>query len=182
MGDPVEFVSRNPASLNAVLVDARPILERIAERMCASSADAADLVQDTIERAIRVGVPIDVQNPRAWLTTMLHNLFIDRCRSASRQPPHEPLDDTHDNVTYLDAEEHEPVWSRATLDDIRAALEQINPTFREVYVLHTFELRPYEEIAARLKISRVTVGTRLTRARLLLRKVLVARLGPEARR
>jgi RNA polymerase sigma-70 factor (ECF subfamily) len=187
MGDPVEFVSRKPASLNAALVEATPILHRIAERLCASSADAADLVQDTIERAIRVGLPADVQNPRAWLTTMMHNLFIDRCRAAARQPHHEALDeahethDAHDNVTPLDADDHEPVWSRATLDDVHAALDKINPTFREVYVLHTFECRPYEEIAARLKISRVTVGTRLTRARLMLRKVLVGRLGQEAK-
>ncbi|HEU4732297.1 MAG TPA: RNA polymerase sigma factor, partial [Kofleriaceae bacterium] len=127
-------------------MDARPILERLAARLCASSADAADLVQDTLERAIRVGLPVDVQSPRAWLTTMLHNLFVDRCRAAVRKPPHELLDETHethDNVTRLDADEPEPLWSRATLDDLHAALEQIHPTSREVYVLHSFERRSY---------------------------------------
>ena len=63
---------------------------------------------------------------------------------------------------------------------MHAALDIIDPAFREVYILHTFEHRSYEEIAAQLKISRVTVGTRLTRARMRLRKVLSEMLGLEA--
>jgi len=181
MGDPVEFLTSKATTIDAALADARPVLLRIAARLCATSADAADLVQDTLERAMRVGLPADVKNPRAWLTTMMHNLFIDRCRAAARGPQHEPLDEVHDNITRLDLDHHEPAWTRATIDDVRAALDKINPMFREVYVLHTFEDRSYEEIAAHLKISRVTVGTRLTRARLRLRKVLVERLGLEAK-
>jgi len=181
MGAPVEFLTSKATTIDATLADARPVLLRIAARLCATPADAADLVQDTLERAMRLGLPAEVKNPRAWLTTMMHNLFIDRCRAAARMPQHEPLDQVIDNVTPLDPDNHEPAWARATIDDVRAALDQINPTFREVYVLHTFEDRSYEEIAAHLKISRVTVGTRLTRARLRLRKALVERLGLEAK-
>jgi RNA polymerase sigma-70 factor (ECF subfamily) len=183
MGDPVEHATGQSRALNDVLTEVNPILARIAERLCATAADAADLVQDTVERAMRQGLSPDVHNPRAWLTTMMHNLFIDRCRAAARVPPHEPLDEVHDNVTPLesDNDNDEPAWSRTTIDDVRAALDKIHPTSREVYILHTFERQSYEEIAARLKISRVTVGTRLTRARLRLRKVLVGRLGPGAK-
>lgn len=181
MGDPVEFLTSKATTVGAALADARPVLLRIAARLCATSADAADLVQDTLERAMRLGLPAEVKNPRAWLTTMMHNLFIDRCRAAARMPQHEPLDNVADNITSLELDNHEPAWTRATIDDVRAALDEINPTFREVYVLHTFESRSYEEIAAHLKISRVTVGTRLTRARLRLRKALVERLGLEAK-
>lgn len=182
MGDPVQLVTGQARALKDVLADAVPVLTRIAVRTCTTAADAADLVQDTVERAMRQGLPPDVHNPRAWLTTMMHNLFIDHCRAAARVPQHEPLDEVHNNVTPLevDSDNEEPAWSQTTLDDVRAALEMIDPTFREVYILHTFERQSYEEIAARLKISRVTVGTRLTRARLRLRKVLVGR-GPEAK-
>jgi RNA polymerase sigma factor (sigma-70 family) len=64
-----------------------------------------------------------------------------------------------------------------SLDDVKLALESIDPPYRDVYVMHTFEGQSYEVIAERLKISRVTVGTRLTRTRKQLRKLLVKRFG-----
>ena len=75
----------------------------------------------------------------------------------------------------------EPAWSRITIDDIRDALEVIDPVYREVYQLHTFENRTYDQIAHQLGIQRVTVGTRLNRARKKLREVLVARFGLETK-
>jgi len=181
--DPVRHVS-GKATLNAVLADAAPILAKIAQRLYRSASDANDLVQDTIERAIRIGLPEDVHNPRAWLATMMHNLFIDRCRKAARAPVHEPLDDVHDamNLTPLSLDAPEPNWSDATIEDVRAALDQIDQEFRKVYIMHTFEQRSYEQIAAELKISRVTVGTRLTRTRKLLRKLLVKQIGRGTKR
>jgi RNA polymerase sigma-70 factor (ECF subfamily) len=164
------------------MADAAPVLARIAQRLCGGSPDAADLVQDTIERAMSRGIPDDVHNPLAWLATMMHNLFIDRCRAASRAPQHESLGEIHDNITPLGIDSPEPAWSRVTIDDVKAALEAIDPQFREVYVMHTFEQRSYEEIAARLKISRVTVGTRLTRTRKQLRALLVKQVGRRGRR
>ncbi|MEO8552695.1 MAG: RNA polymerase sigma factor, partial [Kofleriaceae bacterium] len=162
-----------------VIGAAKPALAQVAERLCATKADASDLLQDTLERATRQGIPADVRNPRAWLATIMHNLFIDRCRSLQRQPIHEPLEEGHnDAVESLDTTD-EPAWGRATMDDVRRALDQIDPTFARVYRLHTFEHHSYEQIATALKIERVTVGTRLNRARKMLRQVLVKRLGLE---
>jgi RNA polymerase sigma-70 factor (ECF subfamily) len=56
----------------------------------------------------------------------------------------------------------------------------LDPLYREVYKLHTFEHLTYGEIAQRLSIQRITVGTRLTRARKRLREALVQRFGLEA--
>jgi len=179
MGDSVERMPGRALVAGTVLADAAPILNKLAARLCETPADAADLVQDTLERAMRQGIPADVRNPIGWLTTMMHNLFIDRCRAEARRPPHEPLDEVHDNITPLEVVSAEPAWSRATIEDLRAALDKLSATYREVYELHTFEGLSYEVIAERLKIHRITVGTRLTRARQELRKVLVVRLGVE---
>jgi RNA polymerase sigma-70 factor (ECF subfamily) len=176
--EPVEHVSGKATTLHAVLADAAPLLTRLAHRLYGNAQDASDLVQDTLERAMRQGLPADVKSPRAWLATVMHNLFIDRCRAAARAPAHEPLEDVHANVTPLTIDSREPAWGDVTIDDVRAALDTIDPQFREVYIMHTFEHRPYEDIAAQLKISRVTVGTRLTRTRKMLRKALVKRSGP----
>ncbi|HEY0251843.1 MAG TPA: sigma factor-like helix-turn-helix DNA-binding protein, partial [Kofleriaceae bacterium] len=83
-----------------------------------------------------------------------------------------------DVVTPIDATD-EPAWGRVTIEDVRAALEHLDPTFATVYRMHAFEHRSYEQIASALKIERITVGTRLNRARKMLRQVLVKRLGLE---
>ena len=166
-------------SLGVVLRDAEPALSRIADRWCANAADGRDLVQDTFERATRQGLPPDLRSPRAWLMAIMHNLFIDRCRAAARRPTHEPLD-VHGDRFATASDAAEPVWSRIEVADVRAALDELDPTYSEVFALHAFEDWSYEELAQRLAIPRLTVGTRLTRARRKLRAVLVRRFGLEA--
>jgi RNA polymerase sigma-70 factor (ECF subfamily) len=165
-------------NLQAALVDAEPALMRLAERLCASHADTLDLVQDTFERAMRQGLPPGVRSPRAWFATVMHNLFVDRCRAAARQPSCDALDD-QDDIVPLEAHAPEPPWTQITVEDIRDALDEIDPTFRDVYVSYTFDHRSYEQIAEQLAIQRVTVGTRLTRARKKLRDILGKRFGVE---
>ena len=166
-------------SLQATLVDAEPTLTRLAERLCASQADMLDLIQDTFERAVRQGLPHGVRSPRAWLATIMHNLFIDRCRAAARRPSCEVLAEDHGDILPLEAHPPEPPWSQITVEDIRDALDELDPTFRDVYVSYTFDHRSYEQIAEQLSIQRVTVGTRLTRARKKLRDILGKRFGVE---
>jgi RNA polymerase sigma-70 factor (ECF subfamily) len=168
-----------PEGLAAAYADIRVQLMRFAERLCGNAADAEDLVHDMFERAMRQGVPREVRNLHAWLTTNLHNLFIDRCRSIARRPSHESIKDKHDNLTQLEPDGPEPPWSRITTADIRVALGEIDPVYRDVYVLHTFQHLSYEQISQRLRIQRITVGTRLNRARKKLRDVLIARFGLE---
>jgi RNA polymerase sigma-70 factor (ECF subfamily) len=160
--------------LAATWKHAEPQLRRLAERMCRSRADAADLVQDTFVRAAKVGIPIEVRNPSAWLTTTMHHLFIDRCRAEARKPTQEPLSVVHEGVVQYQREP-EPAWCELSIDDVHAALPELEPIYREVYAMYTFEHRSYEAIAARLGIDRVTVGTRLSRARRMLREVLSKR-------
>jgi RNA polymerase sigma-70 factor, ECF subfamily len=167
--------------LEAVFAQVRPTLMRMAERMCGNRADAEDVLQETFLRAVRHGIPPEVRNLAAWLTTMLKNAIVDRCRSMKRRPSHEPMTDHHDGLTQLEPDGPEPAWSNITLDDIRDALDALEPVYREVYRLHTFEDRTYDQIAHQLGIQRVTVGTRLNRARKKLREVLVARFGLEAK-
>jgi RNA polymerase sigma-70 factor (ECF subfamily) len=167
--------------LKAVFGQVQPTLMRMAERMCGNRADAEDVLQETFLRAVRHGIPPEVRNVAAWLTTMLKNAIVDRCRSMKRRPSHEPMTDNHDGLTQLEPDGLEPAWSNITLDDIRDALDALEPVYREVYRLHTFEDRTYDQIAHQLGIQRVTVGTRLNRARKKLREVLVARFGLEAK-
>ena len=165
--------------LSQALRDAEPLLRTIANRLCRNASDAKDLVQDTFERALRFGGEHPPRNPCAWLVTILHNLFIDRCRALARRPALEALDEGRATAASEPCESAQPAWSRVTLADVRAALEEIEPDFRRAYEMHVFEQRSYEEIAVSLGLQRVTVGTRLNRARHQLRAVLRRRLGEE---
>ena len=166
-------------TLQAALVDAEPALLLIAARLCGNSADASDLVQDTLERAMRQGIPAGVRSTCAWLTTIMHNLFVDRCRAVARRPSHECFEDLPGEIAQIEPDVAEPEWNRLTVDDIRDALEAIDQVYREVYNLRTFEHLSYEQIAKQLSIQRITVGTRLNRARKRLRAILVSRFGLE---
>ena len=161
--------------LAATWKHAEPRLRKLADRLCRGTADAADLLQDTYERAAKTGMPEDIGNPCGWLTTIMHNLFVDRCRANARKPVQETLGDAHEAIVQNDDPAEEPPWGTLTIDDVRAVLPQLDRIYREVYELHTFKGRSYEAIAARLKIDRVTVGTRLSRARKMLREVLSRR-------
>jgi len=168
-----------PMRLEEALVDAEPALKRLAVRLCENSVDAHDLLQDTFERAVRQGISPEVRSTCAWLATIMHNLFVDRCRAAARHPNHEEFEESHSNVTQLEPDAPEPAWARITVEDIHEALEQVEQMYRDVYRMHTFEHLSYEQIAEQLAIQRITVGTRLNRARKRLREVLVKRFGLE---
>ena len=162
-----------------LLTSAEPALRRLAQRLCPDGIDVHDLVQDTFERAMRRGIPPEVRSPQAWLATVMHNLFIDRCRAAARRPAPEMLEDDHGHVVPLEPDADEPAWTGITTADVRAALEQIGPVYRDVYRMHTFEHLSYKQIAEQLQIEPFTVGTRLCRARKRLRDLLDKRFGLE---
>jgi RNA polymerase sigma-70 factor, ECF subfamily len=142
----------------------------LALRLCGNTADAADLLQDTFERAYRsYGQLPDGANERAWAAAILHNRFIDGCRRKKRTPIHEPVEEMH---VAPESEPPPPAWLDITAEQVQAALAQIGDEFRVVYELATAHNRSYKEIAAQLSLPAATVGTRLIRARRKLRRLL----------
>ena len=162
-----------PAGDRAFAVAVReiePVLVGLARRLTGNASDADDLVQETYVRALKAWDRYDDRgNLRSWLASILHNLFIDRCRKAKRAPRAEKIDE-------LEVPMPEPVapptWAQVTPEQVRAALDAIGDDFRRVYELHTAG-RSYDQIAADLGIAKNTVGTRLLRARKKLKEILV---------
>src|SRR5260370_31680734 len=71
-----------------------PALQRYARTSVRDAADADDLVQDTLERAIsRWHQRRSDRETRTWLFTILHNLAINHLRRAARRGRGGPLDD-----------------------------------------------------------------------------------------
>jgi RNA polymerase sigma-70 factor (ECF subfamily) len=152
------------------------LLTAMARRLCGNDADAADLVHDTYERALRAWDRYAERgNQRSWLIAILNHLFIDRCRKVRRVPPPASLDDVEIAAPEPCAP---PAWSSLTPEQVEAALATIGAAFRRVYQLHALG-RSYEQIAAELQIAKATVGTRLIRARKKLKDALLREIGDE---
>lgn len=154
----------------------KAVLDGVARRLCQNREDADDLVQDALERAMRNADKLtEPGRARAWLITVMHNLFIDRCRRKSRNPRHDALDE--DRQGGPPEPRLAPVWGDVTVDDVRAAVRELPGEFRRAYEMHAFETRSYDDIAKTLGVPKSTVGTRLLRARRKLRALLATRHG-----
>jgi RNA polymerase sigma-70 factor (ECF subfamily) len=156
----------------------RGALYAFAVRLSRDEHEASDLVQDTLERALRrIETYSPETNARAWLFSILHNAFIDRCRRRSSEPKGPRAEEID-----LAAEEpsEPPRWTALGADDVAAAVARLAPDFREVYELHAIEGLAYQEIARRLGLPMNTVGTRLARARKKLRALLESQDEEEA--
>jgi RNA polymerase sigma-70 factor, ECF subfamily len=156
--------------MELVLRDDVSALAALARCLCGNSADADDLVQDTLERALRADSRyVERGTRRGWLATILRNRFRDRYREKSRHP--------EQSVTIDKLPSPEPdepaLWENFNEDQIAAVLDELDPGFRRVFELHTMGYA-YKEIASELDISIKTVGTRLFRARTKLREILLA--------
>ena len=159
-----------------LLREHEPVLFALARRQCGSAQDAQDLVQDTFERALRnLHTLRPDANVRAWLVTLQHHLFIDRCRRLKRDGgAHVNAEEAEVEARFaVPAPEPEPAWASVTETQVQDALQTLNADFRAVYQLHALEGRSYQEIAEILKIAKATVGTRLIRARQKLKRLLM---------
>jgi RNA polymerase sigma-70 factor (ECF subfamily) len=151
-------------------------LRGFALKLCKSASDADDLVQDTLARALPALPSLQPgTNARAWLLSILHNLFIDRCRRGVREADRVSAQSV-EHLLPAPEPSPEPAWARLGTADVDRALDQLDTGFRDVYRLHA-RGQSYDQIASALSIPRATVGTRLLRARKKLKALLFG--GPE---
>ena len=147
------------------LIEHLPRLRRYARALTGDACRADDLVQDTLERAL---AKLDLWQPgsdlRAWLFTLMHNLFVNQLRV--RRPQGTAIDDALDQP--VSGGQLEAMTAR----DIHAALERLPEEQREVLLLVGLEQFGYAEAAQVLGVPVGTVMSRLARAREKMRQML----------
>jgi RNA polymerase sigma-70 factor (ECF subfamily) len=122
----------------AVFEAHRPLLFSIAYRMLGSASEAEDVVQDVWLRA-RQDEHSDVRSARAYLTTIVTRLSIDRLRSADRTRLQYPGPWLPEPLAEPNQESVELASSLTTA--FLVLLEQLTPTERAVFLLReVFEL------------------------------------------
>jgi RNA polymerase sigma-70 factor (ECF subfamily) len=161
--------ARHKRRVDQLITNHDAYLRGLARKLCRAHVDPDDLVQDLFEKLMRSQPLPDIVNERAWLGRVMHNLFVDRLRRqlARREDPIERV---------VEAPPDERVWWESLTEDaVRAAMTTLPPEQRETFELFAFEGQSYEAIANRLGIAKATVGTRILRARLRIREILVAK-------
>lgn len=155
------------------LVRQQAALRQRAFRLTRNAPDADDLVQETIERAMRSACQFKTgSNLTAWTAQIMRNVFIDRCRESVRMRTLAVLD-----IECLPAHDAKT----PTLPDllpvgaIDVAIEELEPLHQQIVHLAYRERLNHRDIANRLKIPISTAGVRLWRARQRLRTALERR-------
>ena len=162
-------MSRTSApDFEAALLPHLDLLYRVALRYTGEPAQAEDLVQDTVLRALRGWDGFRPgSNARAWLLTILRNTFISGYRRARREPvATEP--EALERASAAASASSDPAgefFTRIVDERILAAIEALPEDFREVLVLSDVEGLGYAEIAGIVDAPVGTVKSRLHRAR-----------------
>jgi RNA polymerase sigma-70 factor (ECF subfamily) len=163
------------AAFGQVVLPELPVLRGVAYRLCRNEDQARDLVQDTLEKAL---IHFDRFVPgtqfRSWLIAIMRNTFTDGWRKANTRP--ELVGLAHGDGVAAPAPEAAPAWQQIDVEAVRIALVRVPEPLRTTLDLYVNERLSYANLAARLKVKPITVGTRLLRARRCLRKLLADEL------
>lgn len=156
-------------SADTQIVEFIPRLRRYARVLTRGDIIAADdLVQDCLERALdRIDRWRRGTDMRAWLFTIMHNLYVNQVRRGNTGPRFVALSERQ-------VEPAAPARAErcAELSELRSAIENLPDQQREILVLVSIEGMRYREVASILGIPEGTVMSRLSRARRQLRQVL----------
>ncbi|WP_418005619.1 RNA polymerase sigma factor SigI [Mycobacterium sp. PDNC021] len=153
-----------------------PYLVNLAYQMLGDVGDAEDVAQEAFLRLSRTA-PGEIEDVRAWLTTVAGRLCLDLVRSA-RARREQPTDLEQDAIPELPSAEPDPA-DRITLDDevsgaLLRVLRQLSPGERVAFILHDVFGVPFESIAE-------TVGRPVGTCRQLARRARAKVAGTEVR-
>jgi RNA polymerase sigma-70 factor, ECF subfamily len=155
------------------LLAAIPRLRRYARVLTGDPARADDLVQETLARGWEkrrlwaAGTDL-----RAWLFTIMHNVFVNQRAMAVRESQNVSLDAEGDAGAAWQVPVRAPQQTHVELLEVLRQLAKLPPEQREVLVLAAVDEMRYEEIATMLSIPVGTVMSRLSRAREKLRRAM----------
>lgn len=153
------------------LIALLPRLRRFGLATCRDQAQADDLVQAAVEKALKAraqwqpGSRLD-----SWMFRIMQNLWIDQVRSARHQSPvdePEELEQVAEDVPW-----DRVVEAQMTLDRVLAVMRTMPEAMRSVLALVSIDGLSYAEAAEVLEVPIGTVMSRLSRARAELMKRL----------
>ena len=154
------------------IVKSLPALKPFALRLTKDRDDALDLLQETVLKAYSNKEKFtEGTNLRAWLYTIMKNTFITNYQRMVRR---KTFIDNTENLHYINSSDsiaENLAFSSFALKDINHAIEKLENTYREPFMMH-FRGYKYFEIADKLNIPIGTVKNRIHIARKELKHLL----------
>jgi len=136
-------------------------LRRYARALLRNRADAEDLVQEALARAIARADSFQTgTNMRAWLFTILHNVHVNQVRSRASRPDEVTVESVENRLTTPARQEE-----RVEVREMMRALDELPDEQRQVLLLVALEGLKYEEVAEMIGVPIGTVMSRLSRGR-----------------
>jgi RNA polymerase sigma-70 factor (ECF subfamily) len=139
-------------------------------------AAAEDLVQETYVRAIQATDRLRLgSNMHGWLFTILRNVWLNQLRKSRNGPQLVEIEADNgaaNDIAEQSKDSHHRYVSKIEAEQVRAAIDELPVTFREIILLREYEDLSYQEIASAMNCPVGTVMSRLARARAKLRELL----------
>jgi RNA polymerase sigma-70 factor (ECF subfamily) len=147
-----------------------PRLRRFAHTLSRDAADADDLTQATVERALRSraqwepGTRLD-----SWVYRIMRNLWVDTIRSRGRREDlHVPVEEAE----RIGADPRAGIEASIDLRNAMNAMQRLPDEQREIVALILIEGFGYRECSEILELPIGTVSSRLVRGRTALLKMM----------
>lgn len=154
------------------VVDLQNFLKPYALHLTNDLEDTNDLLQETMYKALNNREKFeDGTNIKAWLYTIMKNIFINNYRRKGRlRVSH---DDTEEGFFLDYGQLHEPnrAQSKMVMDDLEKVVAKLQDEYRIPFMRH-FEGYKYQEIANELRLPLGTVKSRIFLARQELKRML----------
>ncbi|MDB4941071.1 MAG: polymerase sigma factor [Labilithrix sp.] len=168
------LVAKDLASLQRGLVELVPELRGRACRLTGNPTVADDVVQDTIERALKFSAQYERgTNLRAWVYQILFSVFVTRYRRTRREK-NALRSLACDPCAWTMPERFAAPESGVSLSkSTKGKLDALPETFRAVLTLVDLDELTYREAATELGVPVGTVMSRLHRGRKLLASQMI---------
>jgi RNA polymerase sigma-70 factor (ECF subfamily) len=175
------MVPRRTKKFEMQLAEHMDTMYAVALKLTQNAADARDLQQDALVRALRFHHKFQQgTHLKAWLLTILRNTFINDYRKKSRRPhlvewtgyEFKTLDLADEEMGYFPPEIKSKHILEYLGDDVREAVESLPEGHRKTVIMADLQDMSYKDIAEELDCPLGTVMSRLHRGRKLLREAL----------
>jgi RNA polymerase sigma-70 factor (ECF subfamily) len=164
-------------------------LYHVALRLTHNSADAEDLVAESVEKAWSSIHTLDDKNRfRPWIFRILHNGYVSSYRKKSVRPSELPYDELNSDGQHQEiaslliqqpneflfwwANPEQELINNMLGEELIRAVQRLPEMFQLTVILINLEGFSYDEAAEALGVSPGTVRSRMNRGRTLLQKAL----------
>ncbi len=153
------------ARFEALVLPCLDAAYNLARWLARDHADAQDVVQEAMLRALRYFDSFRGNDARVWLLAIVRNTYYTLCTKTPSDNLHESLDDDIHPLVDEGPSPETLTLLAVDIGTLQLALERLPSPLREVLVLRELEECSYKEIAAITEQKIGTVMSRLARAR-----------------